>query len=125
MSGTRSTPEESCPTVSTTGTLKSQLDKEFGQNGQQILTTYRKSRPGASPADLYVAITTARTMWLGSIEIAEKKHEQRAAPVYRRLAGGLSSSTCWTSTAFSAFSSRGWNRKRNRSLSSDRKRSSP
>ena len=45
MSGTRSTPEECCPTVSTTGTLKSQLDKEFGQNGQQILTTYRKSRP--------------------------------------------------------------------------------
>ena len=49
---------------------------------RKILSTYRKSRPGASPADLYVAITTSRAMWLGSIEIAEKKCEQKAAPVY-------------------------------------------
>ena len=62
--------------------LKSRLRKEFGENGERILTTYRRSRPGASPADLYVAITTARALWLGSIEIAEKKSEQKAAPVY-------------------------------------------
>ena len=62
--------------------LKSRLRKEFGENGERILTTYRRSRPGASPAGLYVAITTARAFWLGSIEIAEKKSEQKAAPVY-------------------------------------------
>src|SRR5437016_2219153 len=62
--------------------LKSRLNKEFGDNAERILTTYRRSRPGASPADLYVAITTARAFWLGSIEIAEKKSGQKAAPVY-------------------------------------------
>ena len=58
------------------------MDKDFGANAEKILTTYRKSRPAASLSDLYVAITTARAMWLGSIEIAEKKSEQKAAPVY-------------------------------------------
>ena len=62
--------------------LKSQLDKDFGANAERILATYRKSRPGASPSDLYIAITTSRAMWLGSIEIAEKKFAQKAAPVY-------------------------------------------
>ncbi len=66
----------------TDGGLRSRLDKEFGADAEKILSTYRQTRPGASPADLYVAITTARAMWLGSIEIAEKKSEQKAAPVY-------------------------------------------
>lgn len=62
--------------------LSSRLEKEFGNNSEKILATYRKSRPNASPADLYVAITTARAFWLGSIEIAEKKYQEKAAPVY-------------------------------------------
>jgi para-nitrobenzyl esterase len=62
--------------------LKSQLDKDFGANAERILTTYRKSRAGASPSDLYIAITTSRAMWLGSIEIAEKKFAQEGAPVF-------------------------------------------
>ena len=62
--------------------LKSRLDKEFGSNAEKILTLYCKSRPGVSPADLYIAITTARAFWLGSLEIAEKKYEQKTAPVY-------------------------------------------
>ena len=62
--------------------LKSRLDKEFGSNAEKILTLYRKSRPGVSPADLYIAITTARAFWLGSVEIAEKKYEQKSAPGY-------------------------------------------
>jgi len=62
--------------------LKARLSKELGDNAEKILTVYRRSRPDASPADLYVAITTARAFWLGSIEIAEKKYEQKAAPVY-------------------------------------------
>src|SRR5436305_11003753 len=52
--------------------LQTRLAKEMGPNAEKILPAYRKSRPNASPADLYVAITTARAMWLGSIEIAEK-----------------------------------------------------
>jgi para-nitrobenzyl esterase len=62
--------------------LKSRLDKDFGPNAEKVLTTYRKSRPRVSPADLYIAITSARAMWLGSIEIAEKKYEQKSALVY-------------------------------------------
>jgi len=62
--------------------LKKQLDKDFGANADKILATYRQSRPGASPSDLYIAITTSRAMWLGSIEIAEKKFAQKAASVY-------------------------------------------
>jgi len=62
--------------------LKARLDKELGADAEKILSTYRKSRPDASPTDLYIAITTARAMWLGSIEIAEKKFEQKSAPVY-------------------------------------------
>jgi para-nitrobenzyl esterase len=62
--------------------LRSQLDKDFGGNAEKILAMYRKTRPGASPSDLYIAITTSRAMWLGSIEIAEKKFAQKAAPVY-------------------------------------------
>ena len=62
--------------------LKSRLSKEFGENAERILDTYRKGRPSASPADLYVAITTARAFWLGSIEVAERKYDQKAAHVY-------------------------------------------
>src|SRR5437773_2086191 len=62
--------------------LKSRLSKELGENAERILATYRNSRPSAAPAQLYVAITTARAFWLGSIEIAEKKYEQKSAPVY-------------------------------------------
>src|SRR5438876_3090565 len=62
--------------------LKSRLSKEYGENADRVLAAYRKSRPSASPADLYVAIGTARAFWLGSIEIAEKKYAQQAAPVY-------------------------------------------
>ena len=62
--------------------LQARLTKELGANAEKVLAAYRKSRPSASPADLYVAITTARAMWLGSIEIAEKKFAQNAAPVY-------------------------------------------
>jgi para-nitrobenzyl esterase len=65
--------------------LQTRLTKEMGPNAEKIVATYRKSRPHASPADLYVAITTARAMWLGSIEIAEKKFAQNAAPVYMYL----------------------------------------
>jgi para-nitrobenzyl esterase len=39
--------------------LKSQLDKDFGGNAETILAMYRKTRPGASPSDLYIAITTS------------------------------------------------------------------
>jgi para-nitrobenzyl esterase len=62
--------------------LKERLQKEFGSNADEVYSTYRRSRPDASPTDLYIAISTARMIGLGSITIAERKFAQHGAPVY-------------------------------------------
>jgi para-nitrobenzyl esterase len=66
----------------TEASLKDRLQKEFGDHAEEVFTTYRKSRPEASPTDLYVAISTARMIGFGSITIAERKYAQHGAPVY-------------------------------------------
>ncbi len=63
-------------------TLKERLGKELGANAEPVLAAYKKSRPEASPADLYVAIATARFAVIGSTTIAERKYAQHGAPVY-------------------------------------------
>jgi para-nitrobenzyl esterase len=62
--------------------LKERLAKEFGANGNAVFDTYSKSRPTASPADLHIAITTARMIGIGAMTIAERKYAQHGAPVY-------------------------------------------
>jgi para-nitrobenzyl esterase len=47
-----------------------------------VIDVYRKSRPKASPTDLYIAITTAQWMWTNAITLAERKVEQNGAPVF-------------------------------------------
>ncbi|MEU6799030.1 carboxylesterase family protein [Nonomuraea wenchangensis] len=47
----------------------------------QIIDTFRTSRPGATPAQLYFAITTS-PIWRDAIKIAEAKAVRRNAPVY-------------------------------------------
>jgi para-nitrobenzyl esterase len=66
----------------TEASLKERLQKEFGDHAEEVFSTYRKSRPEASPADLYIAISTARMIGFGSITIAERKYAQHGAPVY-------------------------------------------
>jgi para-nitrobenzyl esterase len=66
----------------TEAALKDRLQKEFGDHAEEVFTTYRKSRPDASPTDLYIAISTARMIGFGSITIAERKYAQHGAPVY-------------------------------------------
>jgi para-nitrobenzyl esterase len=66
----------------TESALKERLHKEFGPQADEVFNTYRKSRPDASPADLYIAISTARMIGFGSITIAERKFAQQGAPVY-------------------------------------------
>src|SRR5207248_2048545 len=66
----------------TTETLKERLDREFGANANAMLAAYLKSRPEASPTDLYIAITTARMIGIGTIAIAERKYAQHGASVY-------------------------------------------
>lgn len=62
--------------------LKNRLAKEFGTNADLVFDAYRKSRPVASPVDLYIAITSARMIGLGATTIAERKFVQHAAPVF-------------------------------------------
>lgn len=66
----------------TEATLKQRLDRELGPYAERVLAAYKKSRPHASPSDLYVAISTALFDVIGSTRIAERKYEQHGAPVY-------------------------------------------
>ena len=62
--------------------LTHKLEPQFGEDTSQIVATYRQAMPDASPTDLFVAISSITMMGLGSVEIAEKKAAQHAAPVY-------------------------------------------
>jgi para-nitrobenzyl esterase len=62
--------------------LRAKLEQQFGGDASRIVDTYRKSRPSASTAELYVEIESVTMMGLGSIEIAERKTVQGGAPAY-------------------------------------------
>lgn len=68
------------------GGLRAKLVPRFGADTARIVDTYRRSRPAASPTDIYVAVETVTLMGLGSIAIAERKAArqgaQRGAPAY-------------------------------------------
>jgi para-nitrobenzyl esterase len=61
--------------------LKARLTKQYGDKANEILATYRKSRPGASPSDIFIAVSGSGTA-LGEMTIAERKYAQKGAPVY-------------------------------------------
>lgn len=65
--------------------LRRRLEQELGAHAEAVYETYRKSRPEASPTDLFIAITTARMFGAGTITIAERKAAQGGAPVYMYL----------------------------------------
>jgi para-nitrobenzyl esterase len=62
--------------------LKERLAKEFSGNADAVFDAYRRSRPDASPSDLYIAITTARMIGIGAMTIAERKSTQHGASAY-------------------------------------------
>jgi len=62
--------------------LPGKLEKQFGNNTQTIVDTYRKTMLNSSPSQLWVAIESINMMGLGSITIAERKVQQQGAPVY-------------------------------------------
>jgi para-nitrobenzyl esterase len=62
--------------------LRAKLEQQFGSDAPRIVEAYRKSRPSASTAELYVEIESVTMMGLGSIEIAERKTVQGGAPAY-------------------------------------------
>jgi para-nitrobenzyl esterase len=65
--------------------LRSRLKAPLGEKLDRVLEAFRKSRPNASPTDLYIAITTAQWMWRNAITMAERKCALGAAPVYMYL----------------------------------------
>lgn len=62
--------------------LRKKIEPKFGENTGKIIETYRTSRPGASPSEIYNEIMSVTFMGLGSIEIAQKKAKQGGASVY-------------------------------------------
>jgi para-nitrobenzyl esterase len=65
--------------------LKERLATDLGGHAEAAYDTYRKSRPDASPSDLYIAITTARMFGIGTVTLAERKCAQGGASVYLYL----------------------------------------
>lgn len=61
--------------------LQQRLKARYGDKAQQILDVYRRSRPNASPSNLFIAISGSATA-MGEITIAERKYAQHGAPVY-------------------------------------------
>ena len=62
--------------------LATRLQKDYGGDAERILGVYRQSRPHATPSELYIAISTARSMGFDATRIADRKSAQ-PAPVYR------------------------------------------
>jgi len=62
--------------------LKDRLASEFAGNADAVYDAYHKSRPDASPSDLYIAISTARMIGIGAMTIADRKYAQHGAPAY-------------------------------------------
>lgn len=62
--------------------LQTKLETQFGNNTKKIIDTYKHAMPGASASDVWVAVTSINMMGLGSVTIAERKVQQRGAPVY-------------------------------------------
>ena len=54
----------------------------FGDMTPELLAAYKAEAPNASPTDIACQIVTDRTMWLGSVEWAERRAAANGAPVY-------------------------------------------
>ncbi|GAB3219991.1 carboxylesterase/lipase family protein [Algoriphagus aestuariicola] len=62
--------------------ITERLSGQFGEDAKKLVESYRHARPEATAPDIFVAISSINMMGLGSIEIAEKKAQEGAAPVY-------------------------------------------
>lgn len=61
--------------------LVARLRSDIGAVADTVLPVFRRSRPNATPTELYIAISTAG-MWGATLAEAESKVRQRGAPVY-------------------------------------------
>ena len=65
-----------------TAALKTRLQTELGADAERVLAVYSHARPQATPSEIYIAISTARSMGFDTIVMADRKAAQ-PAPVYR------------------------------------------
>jgi len=62
--------------------MRERMASLVGAQSGEWIAAFRKDRPKASPTDLFIAMTTARMMRVGAVNMAEKKAQQATAPVY-------------------------------------------
>jgi para-nitrobenzyl esterase len=62
--------------------LKARAAKRLGMDPAQVIETYRKAHPEASPWDLYILIATDHPRGIYTRELAKRKAAQVAAPAY-------------------------------------------
>jgi para-nitrobenzyl esterase len=62
--------------------LKMRLQPITGDSTDNVIATYRKNRPAATPSDLFFVITSDQRIRMGAITQAERKSAQGKAPVY-------------------------------------------
>jgi para-nitrobenzyl esterase len=62
--------------------MRERMAQLVGAQSGDWIAAFRRSRPDASPTDLFIAMTTARMMRVGAVNMAEKKAQQGTAPVY-------------------------------------------
>ncbi|MBA3028039.1 MAG: carboxylesterase/lipase family protein [Desulfobacteraceae bacterium] len=64
--------------------LVERITKRFGDNAERLIQTYQKTRPGATPWDLYIGILTEDRR-LGCISLVESKLAAGKAPIFMYL----------------------------------------
>jgi para-nitrobenzyl esterase len=62
--------------------LNARAAKRLGMDPAQVIETYRKAHPEASPWDLYILIATDHPRGIFARELAKRKAAQAAAPAY-------------------------------------------
>jgi para-nitrobenzyl esterase len=62
--------------------LRARLTPILGEGTQAWIDAFHKSRPAATPSQLFIAITSAKPWRAHATKIATRKVEQNAAPVY-------------------------------------------
>jgi len=60
--------------------LKARIQARLGRRSSGLLELYRKSRPGASPIDLYIDMTTHQWMWVDTTRRCERQVALQGAP---------------------------------------------
>jgi para-nitrobenzyl esterase len=62
--------------------LKELVQGRLGDKAAHMLEIYRKNRPGVSPTDIYVDLTTDQWMWVDTTRRCERQLALHGAPVY-------------------------------------------